>query len=183
MENWTYCMSISIGKVWNWIPCMENWTSCMNISICSVVFLTGLENWMTFSSNGLPYFVPKLLPVTLTKDFLVYLRNFRNCGEKFGLQLNLKQWPLQNRLNGALPNEFWSHIRLLATSQLNWVHYINAALNRCIIYSHYWANWVCVAIFTLTLMSGYVRNLINSDERKAKLTRDVVEVCFFKASI
>ena len=55
IENWTYCMSISIGKVWNWIPCMENWTSCMNISICSVVFLTGLENWMTFGSNGLPY--------------------------------------------------------------------------------------------------------------------------------
>ena len=23
-ENWTYCMSISIGKMWNWIPCMEN---------------------------------------------------------------------------------------------------------------------------------------------------------------
>ena len=54
-ENWTYCMSISIGKVWNWIPWMENWTSCMIISIRSVVFLTGLENWMTFCSNGLPY--------------------------------------------------------------------------------------------------------------------------------
>ena len=37
------------------IPCIENWTRCMNISIRSVVFLTGLENWMTFGSNGLPY--------------------------------------------------------------------------------------------------------------------------------